>query len=69
MSASGADQELSRLSKVAGGNFDVFLSHSLRDALLIVGLKRLLEADGLSVYVDWISDLSMSTRFGPTMAA
>lgn len=56
MSASEADQELSRFSKVLVGNFDIFLSHSLRDALLIVGLKRLLEADGLSVYVDWISD-------------
>ena len=56
LSASGADQELSRLSKAGAGTFDVFLSHSLRDALLIVGLKHLLEADGLSVYVDWISD-------------
>lgn len=56
LSAGAAELELSRLSKAAAGNFDVFLSHSFRDALLILGLKLLLEADGLSVYVDWISD-------------
>lgn len=56
LTASAAQSKLSRLSKAAVGNFDVFLSHSLRDAVLILGLKRVLEADGLSVYVDWIED-------------
>ncbi len=56
LTASAAQSELSRLSKAAVGNFDVFLSHSFRDAMLILGLKRVLEADGLSVYVDWIED-------------
>lgn len=56
LTASAAQSELSRLSKAAVGNFDVFLSHSFRDAVLILGLKRILEADGLSVYVDWIAD-------------
>lgn len=56
LSAGAAHLELSRLSKAAAGDFDVFLSHSFRDAVLILGLKHLLEADGLSVYVDWIQD-------------
>jgi hypothetical protein len=37
-------------------NFDVFLSHSRLDADIIAGVKSLLEARGLSVYVDWIED-------------
>jgi hypothetical protein len=36
--------------------FDVFLSHSSKDADLIFGVKSLLEREGLSVYVDWIVD-------------
>lgn len=36
--------------------FDVFVSHSSRDALLIYGLRTLLIAQGLRVYVDWIND-------------
>ena len=36
--------------------FDIFLSHSIRDAEVILGVKELLEADGLSVYVDWVAD-------------
>lgn len=56
LTASAAQWELSRISKAAVGTFDVFLSHSIRDAVLILGLKRVLEADGRSVYVDWIED-------------
>lgn len=36
--------------------FDVFLSHSIRDADLVLGVKEILEAEGLSVYVDWVDD-------------
>jgi hypothetical protein len=36
--------------------FDVFLSHSFLDAEIILGVKTLLEAEGLRVYVDWIDD-------------
>jgi hypothetical protein len=56
LTASAAQFELSSRAKAATGNFDVFLSHSMRDALLILGLKRVLEAEGLSVYVDWVED-------------
>lgn len=37
-------------------SFDVFLSHSVHDAELILGVKVLLERRGYSVYVDWDTD-------------
>lgn len=37
-------------------SFDVFLSHAYVDGDLILGVKALLEGDGLSVYVDWQTD-------------
>ena len=37
-------------------NYDVFLSHSIADAEIILGVKLLLEDKGLKVYVDWIED-------------
>ena len=36
--------------------YDIFLSHSVRDAELILGMKGTLEDLGYSVYVDWIED-------------
>lgn len=70
MTASAAQSELSRLSKAGVGTFDVFLSHSLRDAVLILGLKRVLEADGLSIYVDWIEDPQLDrSKVSATTAA
>ncbi|MHB1115165.1 toll/interleukin-1 receptor domain-containing protein [Sideroxydans sp.] len=36
--------------------FDIFLSHSIRDAEIIAGVKRLLEKQGFKVYVDWVDD-------------
>ena len=36
--------------------YDIFLSHSIRDAKLILGMKGTLEDLGYSVYVDWIED-------------
>lgn len=40
----------------SGGTFDVFLSHSSEDAILIRGLRDELTDAGLRVYVDWIND-------------
>lgn len=40
--------------------FDVFLSHSISDAELVLGVKTLLEGEGLKVYVDWHSDPQLS---------
>lgn len=36
--------------------FDVFLSHSISDAELVLGVKVLLEDMGKKVYVDWVDD-------------
>lgn len=40
--------------------FDVFLSHSFRDAQIILGIAELLESQGISVYVDWLVDSQLS---------
>lgn len=40
----------------SGGTFDVFLSHSSEDSILIRGLRDELADAGLKVYVDWIDD-------------
>ncbi|TGQ13580.1 toll/interleukin-1 receptor domain-containing protein [Mesorhizobium sp. M00.F.Ca.ET.217.01.1.1] len=45
------------IAKSAGmTSFDVFLSHSFKDAELIFGVKKTLEKQGLTVYVDWVED-------------
>ncbi|MER9950390.1 toll/interleukin-1 receptor domain-containing protein [Mesorhizobium sp. M0047] len=36
--------------------YDVFLSHSTKDAELVLGVKLILEDHGRSVYVDWLED-------------
>ena len=43
----------------ADAKFAVFLSHSSQDADDILGVKRLIEAEGLTVYVDWITDSAL----------
>jgi len=40
--------------------FDVFLSHSINDSDLVLGVKVLLENKGLKVYVDWHDDPQVS---------
>lgn len=40
--------------------FDVFLSHCVKDADVIRGVKALLEAEGLRVYVDWDVDRQLN---------
>lgn len=37
-------------------SFDIFLSHSISDATLVRGVKRILETQGFTVYVDWVID-------------
>ena len=39
--------------------YDIFLSHSVRDADLVLGVKGILEDLGYSVYVDWIEDTKL----------
>lgn len=37
-------------------SFDIFLSHAMRDAGIILGIKYILEASGRTVYIDWLDD-------------
>ena len=49
--------------------YDVFLSHSVRDAEIVLGVKLILEDDGRSVYVDWIEDPQLDrSRVSPDTA-
>lgn len=49
--------------------FDIFLSHSIQDAELVLGIKVLLEEQELRVYVDWIEDALLDrTRVSPKTA-
>lgn len=48
--------EILRKAAVAVGRYDIFLSHSFRDATLILGVRAILERSGKRVYVDWIDD-------------
>lgn len=47
---------LRALARSAVGTFDVFLSHSIADARVVLGVRQLLVAQGLTVYVDWVDD-------------
>lgn len=42
--------------------FDIFLSHSISDAELVLGVKVLLEGMGKKVYVDWVDDPELDRR-------
>lgn len=53
----------------AQASFDVFLSHSIRDAELVLGAKEYLEKLGLSVYVDWIIDPDLDRNTVSTSTA
>lgn len=46
----------------AADRFDVFLSHSIADAEIVLGIKQLLEESGLKVYVDWVEDAQLDRR-------
>jgi len=47
------------LAAPISSKFDIFLCHSIRDADIVQGAKKILEDMGLSVYVDWIVDTQM----------
>ncbi|MAS04603.1 MAG: toll-Interleukin receptor [Ahrensia sp.] len=40
--------------------FDIFLSHSFRDARIILGIAEVLESQGVRVYVDWLVDSQLN---------
>lgn len=41
--------------------YDVFLSHSIKDANIILGIRIVLIRQGLKVYVDWIEDPALDS--------
>jgi len=43
-------------------SYDVFLSHSVKDSELILGMKGIIEDLGYSVYVDWIDDPELERK-------
>src|SRR5262249_10573120 len=43
----------------AAAHYDIFLSHSFNDAEIVLGIKRVMEGLGLTVYVDWIEDADL----------
>ncbi|MGB8409275.1 MAG: toll-Interleukin receptor [Gallionella sp.] len=50
-------------------SYDIFLSHGIRDADLILGMKGTLEDLGYIVYVDWIEDPQLDrSRVTPATA-
>ncbi|MDN2714397.1 MULTISPECIES: toll/interleukin-1 receptor domain-containing protein [Janthinobacterium] len=60
----------SEQSYAAWKRYDVFLSHSTKDADIVLGVKLVLEEQGKSVYVDWIEDAELDrTKVTPETAA
>jgi uncharacterized cysteine cluster protein YcgN (CxxCxxCC family) len=43
-------------------SYDVFLSHSVKDSELILGMKGIIEDLGYSVYVDWVDDPELDRK-------
>jgi hypothetical protein len=57
-------------ARPAGRQYDVFLSHSFRDADLVLGLRNAITDLGFVVYVDWIDDPSVDRKkVSPATAA
>lgn len=59
---SGRILEESIAAAKVSDTFDVFLSHSIADAEIVLGIKQLLEESGLKVYVDWVEDAQLDRR-------
>ncbi|ACM21063.1 hypothetical protein Geob_2713 [Geotalea daltonii FRC-32] len=47
---------------VYADHFDMFLSHTIRDAEIILGMKELFAEMGYKVYIDWIDDPQLDRR-------
>jgi len=50
---------LTEVAKTSNNSFDIFLSHSVKDADIVLGTLETLGAFGFSVYVDWVVDPEM----------
>jgi hypothetical protein len=49
--------------------YDIFLSHSYDDSELVLGVKKIIEGLGLSVYVDWLEDSTLDRTKVSVMTA
>jgi hypothetical protein len=65
-----------RLDELAAGqrgtarNYDIFLSHAFRDAVVVYGIYLILTSAGLTVFVDWIDRPNVDrTKVTPENAA
>lgn len=55
-----AESEIRKSASVSiDTSFDIFMSHSFKDAEVIAGIKILIENTGLRVYVDWMEDAQL----------
>ena len=54
--AKAATAVLKEESSTAKQRFDIFLSHSIKDAEIVLGVMRIIENTGKTVYVDWVHD-------------
>lgn len=43
-------------------HFNMFLSHTIRDAEIVLGMKEILAEMGYKVYIDWIDDPQLDRR-------
>jgi hypothetical protein len=51
---------LAEAAKTPQDSFDIFLSHSIKDAEIVLGTLEILKQFDFSVYVDWIVDPEMN---------
>jgi hypothetical protein len=62
--------ELTRAQAASTRQYDVFLSHAFKDAVIVYGIYKMLTAAGLTVFVDWISSPGVDrTQVTPANAA
>src|SRR5687767_2962614 len=54
-----ADTILSKAARTNETTFDVFLSHSMKDGDVVLGVYAMLMAHNLKVYVDWMIDAQL----------
>jgi hypothetical protein len=54
---------LSEAAETEADSFDIFLSHSIKDAEIVSGARSVLIGLGYSVYVDWIVDSEMDRGY------
>ncbi len=60
---------LSHAAVTPSASHDIFLNHSIKDEILVLGLRNGLTNMGLTVYVGWLEDPALDrTTVAPTTA-